>query len=131
MAQPRIERKISLPGLNKGADTETKRYIIRHKEGPREEAGGSSSLLSVCPEGDEGRAAQVTEDLLLERLGFWPCFLRADPAGEPIAVTGYKARKLSHWAQDPVTPWSRVELVRGVWGRREKERGTEKYECAL
>lgn len=59
---------------------------------------------------------QVAADLLLERLGFWPCFLRADLAGEPTAMTGYKARKLSHWgsrlSQGPTWRW----LGNGVGG---------------
>lgn len=63
--------------------------------------------------GDEGGAIQDAEDLLLGRLAFWPCFLRADLAGEPIAMTIYKARKLSHWAQDSVTPRSKVKMVEG------------------
>lgn len=83
--------------------------MIRHKLDPRQEARGNSSLVRLCPEGDEGGATQVAEDLLLERLGFWPCFLRGDLAGEPTAVTGCKARKLSHWAQDSVTPVSKVD----------------------
>lgn len=48
-----------------------------------------------------------------------------DLAGEPIAVTGYKARKLSHLAQDSVPPGSKVEMF-GVGGGGEKERKTEK-----
>lgn len=59
---------------------------------------------------------QAAEDLLLERLGFWSCFLRADLAGELNAITGYKARKLSHGAQDSVTPGSEVEMAgEGGW----------------
>lgn len=74
------------------------------RQGPREAAG---------PEGDGGGATQVAEDHLLERLGFWLCFLRADPVGKPTAMTGHRVRKLSHWAQD--TPWSKVEMVGGGW----------------
>lgn len=40
-APPMIKRRTSFPGLNKGADTETKGYTIR--QGPREHAGRSSS----------------------------------------------------------------------------------------
>lgn len=39
-APPTIKRT-SFPGLSKGADTETKGYMIR--QGPREHAGRSSS----------------------------------------------------------------------------------------
>lgn len=114
IAQPK--GRISVPGLSKGADTETRGCMLRHKHGPRHEAGGNSSLVWLCPEGDEGGAMQAAEDLLLERLGFWSCFLRADLAGEPTAMTGYKARKLSHGAQDSVTPGSEVEMAgEGGW----------------
>ena len=78
----------------------------------------------LCPEGDEGGTTQVAENLL-ERLAFWPCFLRANLAGELIAMTGHKARKLSHWAQDSVPPGSKVEMA-GVRSGSEKERRTEK-----
>lgn len=40
-APPTIKRRTSFPGLSKGADTETKGYMIR--QGPREHAGRSSS----------------------------------------------------------------------------------------
>ena len=40
-APPAIKRRTSFPGLSKGADTETKGYMIR--QGPREHAGRSSS----------------------------------------------------------------------------------------
>lgn len=61
--------------------------------------------------------------LLIERLKSWPCFLRLDLAAEPIAMTGYKARKLSHWVQDSVTTWSRVGPA--IVGRAEGERDKE------
>lgn len=78
----------------------------------------------LCPEGDAGGGAtQVAEDLL-ERFAFWPCCLRADLAGESTAMSGYKARKLSRWAQDSVPPGSKVEMA-GVGGGSEKERRTE------
>lgn len=61
--------------------------------------------------------------LLRERLKSWPCFLRPDLAAEPIAMTGYKARKPSHWAQDSVKTWSRVEPA--IVGRAEGEQDRE------
>lgn len=97
MVQFRIERKILFLGFNKGVDIEIKRYIIRYKEGFREEVGGSSFFLLVCFQGDEGRVVQVIEDFFLERLGFWSCFLRVDLVGEFIVEIGYKVRKLSYW----------------------------------
>ena len=45
-APPTIKRTTSFPGVNKGADTETKGYTIR--QGPREHAGRSSSPKALA-----------------------------------------------------------------------------------